>query len=66
MLISEPLIQNQNRAEAFATRGGRFVAVGNNEDVLDLKGAATKSINANGATILPGFIDGHTHLSSGY
>ena len=56
---------NQNRAEALAIRGGRFVAVGNNEDVLDLKGAGTKSINADGATIVPGFIDGHTHLSSG-
>ena len=57
--------QNQNRAEAFAIRGGRFVAVGNNEEVLDLKGATTESINANGATIVPGFIDSHTHLSSG-
>ena len=57
--------QNQNRAEAFAIRGGRFVAVGNNEEVLDLKGATTESINVNGATIVPGFIDSHTHLSSG-
>ena len=57
--------QNQNRAEAFAIKGGRFVAVGNNEEVLDLKGATTESINVNGATIVPGFIDSHTHLSSG-
>jgi len=57
--------QNQNRAEAFAIKDGRFVAVGNNEEVLDLKGATTESINANGATIVPGFIDSHTHLSSG-
>jgi len=57
--------QNQNRAEAFAIKDGRFVAVGNNEDVLDLKGTTTESINANGATIVPGFIDSHTHLSSG-
>ena len=57
--------QNQNRAEAFAIKDGRFVAVGNNEEVLDLKGATTESINVNGATIVPGFIDSHTHLSSG-
>ena len=57
--------QNQNRAEAFAIKDGRFVTVGNNEEVLDLKGATTESINANGATIVPGFIDSHTHLSSG-
>ena len=56
---------NQNRAEAFAIKDGRFVAVGNNEEVLDLKGTTTESINANGATIVPGFIDSHTHLSSG-
>ena len=57
--------QTQNRAEAFAIKDGRFVAVGNNEEVLELKGATTESINANGATIVPGFIDSHTHLSSG-
>ena len=57
--------QNQNRAEAFAIKDGRFVAVGNNDEVLELKGATTESINANGATIVPGFIDSHTHLSSG-
>ncbi|SVD07425.1 uncharacterized protein METZ01_LOCUS360279, partial [marine metagenome] len=57
--------QNQIRAEAFAIKDGRFVAVGNNEEVLDLKGATTESINANGATIVPGFIDSHTHLSAG-
>jgi hypothetical protein len=57
--------QNQIRAEAFAIKDGRFVAVGNNEEVLDLKAATTESINANGATIVPGFIDSHTHLSSG-
>ena len=57
--------QSQIRAEAFAIKDGRFVAVGNNEEVLELKGATTESINANGATIVPGFIDSHTHLSSG-
>ena len=57
--------QNQNRAEALAIKDGRFVAVGNNEEVLDLKGTTSESINANGATIVPGFIDSHTHLSSG-
>ena len=57
--------QSQNRAEAFAIKDGRFVAVGNNDEVLELKGATTESINANGATIVPGFIDSHTHLSAG-
>ena len=40
--------QSQNRAEAFAIKDGRFVAVGNNDEVLELKGATTESINANG------------------
>ena len=57
--------QSQNQAEAFAIKDGRFVAVGNNDEVLELKGATTESINANGATIVPGFIDSHTHLSAG-
>ncbi|HJS73355.1 MAG TPA: amidohydrolase family protein, partial [Vicinamibacteria bacterium] len=52
-------------AEAFAVKNGRFVAVGSNDDVRHLASAGTESIDAGGMTVTPGFIDAHSHPSSG-
>ncbi|HEU0142261.1 MAG TPA: amidohydrolase [Bryobacteraceae bacterium] len=49
------------RAEAVAVRGGRFLAVGSNEDVLKTAGADTKKVDLKGAPVLPGIIETHTH-----
>lgn len=49
------------RAEAFAVRGGRFVAVGRTEDIRALAGKRTQTFDAQGMTITPGFIDCHNH-----
>lgn len=51
----------QPRAEAAAIAGGRFLAVGSNEDVLALSTAKTRKIDLTGRTVVPGFIDAHTH-----
>ncbi|AHG88170.1 Amidohydrolase 3 [Gemmatirosa kalamazoonensis] len=48
-------------AEAFAVRGGRFVAVGRSADVRSLAGPRTRAIDAKGMTVVPGFIDCHNH-----
>ncbi len=53
----------QPRAEAFAVRGGRFVAVGSTNDVRNLRGSNTQVIDAEGMTVVPGFIDTHCHPS---
>ena len=45
------------RAEAFAVRAGRFVAVGSTDDVRNLAGPNTEVIDAEGMTVTPGFID---------
>ena len=50
------------KAEAVAIAEGRFFAVGSNDDVLNLKSAATRRIDLEGKTVVPGFIDAHTHL----
>jgi len=50
------------RAQAFAVKGGRFLAVGTNADIAALAGPATKRIDAAGMTIVPGFIDCHVHV----
>jgi predicted amidohydrolase YtcJ len=49
-------------AEAVAIAGGRFVAVGANASVLALATPATRRIDAQGATIVPGFQDAHGHV----
>jgi len=52
---------SQPRAEAFALKNGRFLAVGSNADVRNLIKQGTLTWDAQGATIVPGFIDTHNH-----
>jgi hypothetical protein len=49
------------RASALAVTGHRFVAVGNDEDVLALAGSSTTVIDLDGKAVTPGFIDSHSH-----
>ena len=51
----------QPRAEAFAIREGRFLAVGSSADIRNLANANTKVIDAARMTVVPGFIDTHNH-----
>ena len=54
----------QPEAEAVAIAGGRIVAVGREADVLQHKGPATEITDLAGKTLVPGFIDGHSHFMS--
>src|SRR5437867_3867944 len=49
------------RAEAFAIKAGRFVAVGKSADIRGLVRMGTQTIDAKQMTIVPGFIDCHNH-----
>ncbi len=49
-------------AEALAVKHVKIVAVGNKVDVLKLKGDTTKVIDLGGKTLVPGFLDGHSHF----
>ncbi len=49
------------RAEAFLIRGGRFVAVGTNAEIGALASKGAQAFDAQGMTIVPGFIDCHNH-----
>lgn len=53
------------RATAFAVDGGRFIAVGTDADIRVLADGETELIDAGGQTVLPGLVDGHTHLIGG-
>ena len=53
--------ESRPRAQAFAVRDGRFVAVGSNDEVLNLATRGVARVDAAGATVVPGFIDCHSH-----
>ena len=53
------------RAEAFAVKDDRFIAVGSSSDILNLASSSSEIIDAEGMTVTPGFIDAHSHPSSG-
>ncbi|WP_138004783.1 amidohydrolase [Halalkalirubrum salinum] len=48
--------------EAIAIRDGRIVRLGSTYDIEFLAGTETTTIDLGGRTVLPGFIDAHTHL----
>ncbi|MGH9459391.1 MAG: amidohydrolase [Thermoanaerobaculia bacterium] len=49
------------RAEAIAIWGDRIQAVGSNAEIRALAGPATRRVDLAGATVVPGFIDAHSH-----
>jgi predicted amidohydrolase YtcJ len=54
-------------AQAFAVMGNKIAAVGTNAEIQKFAGTATKTIDARGRLIVPGFNDAHVHfLEGGY
>ncbi|MGE5049646.1 MAG: amidohydrolase [Deltaproteobacteria bacterium] len=49
------------RAQAVAISGAGFVAVGRNDEILPLATGMTRKIDLGGRTVLPGFVDAHSH-----
>jgi predicted amidohydrolase YtcJ len=49
------------RAEAFAVKANRFLAVGSTAEIKALAGKNTQTYDARGMTIVPGFTDCHNH-----
>lgn len=52
-------------AEAIALHNGLIQAVGTNEEILALQGSETIVIDLQGKTLMPGFVDPHTHILRG-
>jgi len=53
----------QPSAEAIAIKKDRIVKVGTNEEISPWIGKATKIINLQGRTVVPGLIDSHIHVA---
>ena len=52
----------QPTAEALAVKGGKILAIGTRADLEKAhQGAATKIVDLEGKTLLPGFLDAHSH-----
>jgi predicted amidohydrolase YtcJ len=58
-----PVDDAMPRAEAFAVKHGRFTAVGSSSDVRNLATRGTQVMDGAGMTVVPGFIDAHSHPS---
>ena len=48
-------------ATAIAISQGRIIAVGNDEDILNLKQSGTKIVNLYKKFLMPGLVESHTH-----
>jgi hypothetical protein len=53
------------QAQAMAIGGDTILAIGSNEMIETFIGADTKTIDAKGQFVTPGFIDSHVHLLTG-
>ena len=55
---------NKPKAQAIAISGERVVAIGENNQILKLANSTTRKIDIAGKTVVPGFIDAHSHPAS--
>ncbi|MFT7091758.1 MAG: putative amidohydrolase YtcJ, partial [Candidatus Azotimanducaceae bacterium] len=52
----------QPSAAAIAIKDGLILAIGNSADMLKHEGTETKVIELSGKTVVPGFVDAHSHF----
>jgi len=54
--------EDMPQAEAIAVQDGKIIAVGENDTILGLRESETTVIDLKGLTLMPGFVDAHTHI----
>ena len=59
------LDKSRPTASAVAVKDGKFLAVGDDADIMVFAGPATKVVDLKGKRVLPGLIDNHTHVIRG-
>jgi len=55
----------RTRAQAFALRDGKFLAVGSNDDMKAVSGKDTRVVDLKGKMVMPGLVDTHIHALRG-
>src|SRR6266436_5748133 len=53
------------QAQAVAVRDGRFLAVGDDHEIMGLAGPETRRVDLKGRRVIPGLIDSHMHVIRG-
>lgn len=53
---------SQTKVQAVAVQGGKIIAFGTNDEIINKYGDEAKIIDLNGFTMTPGFIDSHAHF----
>ena len=56
--------ESETVAEAIAVKWGRIIAVGSSNKMEELINEETKVFDLKGRTVIPGFIDSHSHMAS--
>jgi predicted amidohydrolase YtcJ len=59
------LQDDRPEAQAFAVRGEKIVAVGDDPEIVRLRGDSTRVIDAEGRRVIPGLNDSHLHAIRG-
>ena len=59
----QTLSKEGDRAEALAVRDGQIVAIGDRTTIDSYRGPKTQTVDLRGKTLMPGFVDGHGHVS---
>ena len=57
--------KNRPEAQAILIHGPSIVAVGSNDEILAMRGEATEMIDLGGLTLMPGFVNSHSHMFLG-
>jgi predicted amidohydrolase YtcJ len=55
------IVDDRPSVEAVAVKDGRILAVGSEDEILQMAGSGTTRIDLDGQTMLPGFFDSHGH-----
>jgi predicted amidohydrolase YtcJ len=54
-------MEDESVVSAIAVKGERILDVGDDESILALAGPGTKLVDLDGLTLMPGFVDAHSH-----
>ncbi len=55
---------SKTQAEAVAIKNGKILAIGTSKDIMRYKGDSTLVTDLQGKTMLPGFVDPHSHFAA--